>query len=87
MIDANGCRAEAETIVDITMVPEEPFLEYTGEECMGEDITIVAPEYDGVDVVYEWIGPNGSTSSGTYTNGNIIVLQDAGLINLSLIHI
>ena len=78
--DANGCTAEAATVLDVTVVPDEPFLSYTGQACEGQDITIVAPEYDGFDVVYEWIGPNGTTTEGSYTNGNIIVLQEAGLI-------
>ena len=77
--DNNGCTVEAETTLDVTLIPDEPFLDYTGQECMGEDITITAPSYPGFDVVYEWTGPNGTTANGTYTNGNIIVVQDAGL--------
>ena len=77
--DDNGCKVEAETTLDITTIPDEPFLEYVGQECMGEDISIVAPSYEGFDIVYEWIGPNGTTTSGVYTNGNIIVIPDAGL--------
>ena len=77
--DANGCTAEEQTTIDVTVVPDEPFLTFTGQACEGEDITLVAPEYEGFDVVYEWIGPNGTTTSGTYTDGNIIVLQEASL--------
>ena len=77
--DDNGCSVEAETVLDVTVIPDEPFLDYTGQECMGEDISIEAPAYEGFDVVYEWTGPNGTTSNGIYGDGNIIVLQDVGL--------
>ena len=74
--DSNGCTAESETVVDVTVVPDEPFIEYVGA-CEGDELTIVAPQYDGQNIVYEWIGPNGTTTTGVYTDGNMIFFPDA----------
>ena len=74
--DSNGCTAESETVVDVTLVPDEPIIEFE-VACEGDELVISAPEYEGFDVVYEWIGPNGTTSIGSYTDGNTIIYPAA----------
>ncbi|HFA48561.1 MAG TPA: T9SS type B sorting domain-containing protein, partial [Bacteroidetes bacterium] len=73
--DENGCTAEASTTIDVTTAPDEPFVTANGPVCEGEEVLIEAPEYAGFDVSYEWVGPQGSTSSGAYPDAPAFAIQ------------
>ncbi len=76
MTDANGCTVQASTVVDVTVVPADPYIVSNGEICNGEDVTLTAPNYTGLDVSYEWFGPNGVVPA-TFLDGNNIIIPNA----------
>ncbi|MEZ4962958.1 MAG: gliding motility-associated C-terminal domain-containing protein [Saprospiraceae bacterium] len=78
LTDANGCTAEAETVVDVTTSPDKPSLSYNGPLCEGGQLVITAPAYNGLDVHYDWAGPAGTTGSGAYPDVAVVVVDLAG---------
>ena len=72
-----GCENSYSTTVDISRIPDKPIISSEGDICSGTLLTLKAPIYSGTNVEYEWIGPNGSTSTGEYPNSPNLVLTPA----------
>ena len=77
MTDVNGCTGVAETLVEISDLPQVPEIDFAGAICEGNDLVLTAPTYNGIDVTYEWIGPDGSTSNGNYDDSETIIVENA----------
>ena len=67
--DFNACTAENAREIDIKTGLNQPFIKTNGAVCEGELLTFSTEPYIGTNVLYEWTGPNGkSTSNGDYPN-------------------
>ena len=55
------CEFILSTVVDVTVIPNEPQIEVTNNTvCSGGQTTLSIPEYPGTEVHYQWFGPGGS---------------------------
>ena len=62
-----NCEDISSTVVDVTLIPDEPQITASTEEvCIGSELLLSIDDYSGTEVHYEWSGPNGSTSDGAY---------------------
>ncbi|MEM8907781.1 MAG: SdrD B-like domain-containing protein, partial [Bacteroidota bacterium] len=74
-IDANGCSVQASVQISTIADPQaQPVITGTGPACVGEQITLTAPQYTGSSVSYNWTTPSGTTTgiSGNGTHQIII---------------
>ncbi len=72
-----NCQYTLSTVVDVTVIPNEPQITSSSElVCIGSNFILSIPEYNGTDVHYEWVGPDGSTSSGAYADQSEIVISN-----------
>ncbi len=84
--DANGCSASASTVVDITVGPDEPFLDGIGELCAGEPFVLSATtNYSGTDVEYIWVGPAGPYPDGPVLTIDATTTADGGMYTLQVV--
>ena len=75
--NGGGCQASQSTVLDISNLPNRPIISSNGALCEGENLILTAPFYEGTDVRYEWIGPNGSTLDSTYLDNPTLSLERA----------
>ena len=69
LLDANGCPVGAVTVLDVqTGVCPPVFIEPVGTTCLGDDVTLLVPEFNNNPLAeslanYSWTGPNGFSSN------------------------
>ena len=85
------CESVLSTVVDVTVIPNEPQIEAMDDlVCLGNTTQLTVPTYNGTEVYYEWVGPNGTTSSGAYPDQSILEITnfsnaDAGNYSVSVL--
>ncbi|MEM8908451.1 MAG: hypothetical protein AAGD05_11440, partial [Bacteroidota bacterium] len=74
--DDNACSAIASVeITNIVNAVPMPIINHDGPECVGNEIVLSVPQYQGTAVDYIWTTPAGTTSDITGLNTNQIVIS------------
>ncbi len=71
------CEFILSTVVDVTVIPIEPQINASAAlVCIGGEYHLSIPQYNGTEVYYNWIGPNGTTNSGAYPDQATLTIDN-----------